>query len=200
MSISLGAGDAQLSSGEYASALLVELQFADGSVYLSTLPQDKQVDGIDWQGLDRHLRVEVITTSEDGRPSRIKLSVPIVNQDVLAYALGSVAGYRGRRVSIWMQVFTPTFVPVGTRKIEWFGYMEPVSISRKAGGQGGDSGRIELPCNRAGQARSRAAQGLRVTDAQQQARYPGDLGCQYTQTLIEQPSTWLSKRFQEVAP
>jgi hypothetical protein len=45
--------------------------------------------------------------------------------------------------------------------------------------------------------RARNTTGLRLTDAQQQQRYAGDVGLAFMQTLIEQPSLWLSKRFQQ---
>ena len=190
-------GDAQLASGRYASAYLVEMRFASGTLYLCTLPIAVPVAGNTYTGLGRLLRVDPIATSEDGRADKVKISLSITDDAVLAAVLGNVAGYRGRRVVIWMQLFTDTFKPVGQRSLEWQGYMEPVSITRSAG-QGGITGRIEMPCTRAGLPRSRNSQGLRVTHAQQQQRYAGDLFCQYIQALVEQPYTWLSKRFQEI--
>lgn len=190
-------GDAQLASGRYASAYLVEMQFASGTLYLCTLPLTVPVAGNTYTGLGRLLRVDPIGTSEDGRADKVKISLSIGDDAVLASVLGNVAGYRGRRVTIWMQLFTDTFKPIGQRRVEWQGYMEPVSVSRSRG-QGGITGRIEMPCTRAGLPRSRNSQGLRVTSAQQQQRYPGDLFCEYIQALVEQPYTWLSKRFQEI--
>ncbi len=197
MSLTFGpAGDAQLASANYSAHYLVKLDFADGPLYLSTLPVARTIEGITYTGLGRLLGGGTTATSEDGRPSAVKLELAITNDDVLAYTLGNVAGYRGRQAWIWLQPFTPEFVPVGTAQLEFRGYMDPVRITRGANGEG-ISGKIELPLNRAGLARSRNAEGLRDTHAQQQARYPGDRGAEYLQTLVEQPVTWLSKRFQE---
>lgn len=196
MSGSFGAaGDAQLASGVYADCYLVDLHFTDGVVYLSTLPVPRTVAGHDYIGVGL-LRVDTITTSEDGRPDKVKLSVPLADESLLGYLLGSVQGYRGREIWVWKQILTGDFVPVGDRQLEWRGYMDPVGI-RRVRGEGGITGAIELPCHRVGMAQARRAEGLRITHAQQQARYPGDKGCEYIATLLEEPTTWLSKKFQE---
>ena len=62
---------------------------------------------------------------------------------------------------------------------------------------GSISGAIKLICSRSGANRARAGTGLRLTHAQQVARYPGDNGCEYIQTLVDKPAQWLSKRFQQ---
>jgi hypothetical protein len=197
MTLSFGtAGDAQLASSTYSVQFLVKLDFADGPIYLTTLPLERTIGGDTYTGVGKGLEVEAIATSEDGRPSAVRLRVGVTSENLLAYTLGQVQNYRGRSAWIWLQPFTPEFVPIGTKELEFRGYMDPVRVTRSAG-QDGIVGHIELPLQRAGLARSRNSQGLRDTHAQQQLRYPGDKGFEYLQTLIEQPVTWLSKRFQE---
>jgi hypothetical protein len=196
MSLSFGtAGDAQLASGVYADCYLVDMHFSDAPVYLSTLSVNRTIAGNSYIGVGL-LRVDTITTSEDGRPDKVKLSLPLTDETLLGLLLGSAQGYRGREIWVWKQILTGDFVPVGDRQLEWRGYMDPVSIPRQRG-EGGITGSIDLPCYRAGMAQARRAEGLRITHAQQQARYPGDKGCEYIAKLVEEPSTWLSKKFQE---
>ncbi len=200
MSGTLGsAGDAQLASGQWGLALLVDLLFADGPLHLCTLPMQVEhiPTGTVYTGLGSQLSVEPIKSSEDASADTIKLSLPLTNDALLAGVVGNVANYRGREVRIWVQLFNDRWQPQGDRALEWRGYMDPVRVQRSRG-DSGITGRIELPCTRAGLARARQRTGLRVTHAQQQARYPGDLGCEYVQALVEQPATWLSKRFQEI--
>lgn len=192
------AAQAQLDSGQYAAAYLVDMHFLSGVLRLATLPLASiNAGGNTYNGLGQALSIAPITHSEDGRADAIKLTLGLKDPALLATTLGSVAGYRGRRVRIWLQVFTSTFQAVGAPALEWQGFMEPVRISASAVPKG-FSRTIEMPCSRAGIARSRNAQGLRVTDAQHQQRHPGDLFCQYLQPLLEEPFTWLSKRFQEI--
>lgn len=189
---------AQVNSGRYATAYLLDLHFLSGVLRMATLPLLKvYANGYEYSGLGQALNIAPITFSEDGRAETIKLTLGLKDPALLAAVLGSVAGYRGRRVRIWLQVFTDRFVPVGAPALEWQGFMEPVRVRTQAV-EKGFSRQVEMPCARAGMARSRNAQGLRVTDAQQQQRYPGDRFAEYLQDLLEQPVTWLSKRFQEI--
>lgn len=179
---------------------LAELDFSGGTVYLTTAPVDITAGGHAYAGLGAQLAVSALTESEDTAPERITLSVPVVDTGMLAAVLGPASTYRGRSARLYLQLFDEAFVPVSSRVHRWSGYMEPVKVTRKAGtpdGGGGGSGRIELPCQRAGMARARNYHGLRHAHAQQLLRYPGDLGLQYMQALIEAPALWLSKRFQE---
>lgn len=177
---------------------LIELDFSGGIVYATTAPVDVTTAGHTYTGLGSFVGVSAISESEDASADRVTITVPVVNSAMLAATLGDASTYRGRAARLYLQLFDERFVPVGSRVPRWSGYMEPVRVTRRpaAEGQAG-SGTIELPCHRAGMARARNYQGLRLTHAQQQQRYAGDLGLQYMQALIEAPALWLSKRFQE---
>lgn len=201
MSFSFGAaGDALLASPVRGAHWLIDLAFADGTMYLTTNALDIVSAGQTYRGLGQLLAVSSIQESEDSSTEKLTLSVPVVNNAMLAATLGNVESYRGRRVRLYLQLIGENFQPVGERVARWSGYMEPVKVSRTspphAGGAAG--GRIELPCSRAGMARARNYEGLRLTHAQQQLAHPGDRGFEYVQGLIEQPALWLSKRFQEI--
>lgn len=178
---------------------LVELDFSTGMIRATTAPVDVTASGNTYTGLGSFLSVGAVRESEDSAAERITISIPVVNTAMLAATMGLASTYRGRAARLYLQLFDEQFQPVGPRVARWSGYMEPVRITRSAAslGSGSGSGTIELPCQRAGMARARNYQGLRITHAQQLARYPGDLGLQYMQGLIEQPALWLSKRFQE---
>jgi hypothetical protein len=182
------AGDAQLLSAARGVAWLVEAEF-DVTLRLSTLPGDVTIDGATWQGLGQFLQVAPTREAGGGGTTGVTISLSLVNEAMLAATLGNVEGYRGRALRLYLQLFTENMVPVGDKKLRWSGYM---NTARTKGSK------IELPCSRAGLARSRKASPLRLTNAQQTARYPGDRGLEYLQDLIDRPSLWLSKRFQEV--
>lgn len=179
---------------------LAALDFSTGMVRLTTAPVDVVAGGNTYTGLGSLLQVGAVAESEDASAERVTLSAPVVSSAMLSAVLGPASTYRGRRVALSIQLFDGAFQPVGSAVPRWAGYMEPVRITRQPAtpeaGQGG--GRIELPCQRAGMARARNFQGLRHTHQQQVLRFPGDLGLQYMQALIEAPALWLSKRFQEV--
>ncbi len=200
MTIALDAtANARIASSVRGVAWLADLEFGTGTIYFTTAPLTLGANGHTYLGLGSLVEVSPLTESEDSNAEQIVLSLSLVNPAMLAATLGDVGNYRGRRVRLWLQLYDEQFQPAGAPVQRWGGYMDRVTTERKpapaTGGAGG--GHLRLECSRAGMARARNAAGLRLTDAQQQQRYPGDLGLAYMQTLIEQPALWLSKRFQQ---
>ena len=201
MSITLdGTAAARIAASERGACWLVELEFVAGTVRYTTNSVDVTSGGVTYTAVGTFAEVQNLGESADSSADRLTFSLAIPNQAMLAAAIGDASTYRGRRARLYLQLLDDVFQPAGAKLLRWQGYMDKVQISRKPGGfkQPGGAGRISLVCSRAGMARARNALGLRLTDAQQQARYPGDTGLRYVRKLIEQPSLWLSKRFQEV--
>ena len=179
---------------------LVEMQFTSGTIRKSTSPVDLTVGGYTWGGLGGLLDVQAVSESADTGTEQLELTLSLVDVAMLALTLGSVEGYRGRRVRLYLQLLNSAYQPVDTPVLRWAGFMDQVKVDR--GGQPGDvrdaepKGAITMTCSRAGLARARNAQGARLTHAQQQAAFPGDTGLRYVRQLVEQPAMWLSKKFQ----
>lgn len=186
--------------GSYGVAWLVELEFLAATVYYTTAPVQVDTAGHSYLALGNFAEVGNLQESADTAADKLAFSLAITDSALLAAAMGDPATYRGRPARLYLQLFDEQFQPAGARVLRWQGYMDRLNISRRpAGPEGGaGGGRIEMQCSRAGMARARRAEGLRLTDQQQQSRYPGDTGLRYVRTLIEQPSLWLSKKFQEV--
>ena len=177
-------------------AWLVELAFASGTLRYTTAPVTITESGNTWLGWGAVASVGAVTESEEVLGDAIALRLSIVDQALIAASLGNVGNYRGRRASLYLQMLGTSFQPVGPKVRRWAGVMDRVEIKRSAD-EGGSTGAIEMRCTRVGVARMRNAGGLRLSTEQQQRRYPGDTGLRYVRTLIEQPSLWLSKKFQE---
>lgn len=201
MSITLdGPAGAALASSARGVHWLVELDFTSGTIRYTTAPVDVVAGGWTYTGLSSLVTVSNLSESEDSSNTKLTLGFSAVSTALLAASIGSVETYRGRSARLYLQLFDGTFTPVGTKVQRWSGYMDKVAVNRtRSATSGGDSvGRIELICSRAGLARARNFKGLRLTHAQQQQRFPGDMGLRYVQTLLEQPSVWLSKKFQSL--
>lgn len=190
---------ARISSPVRGLAYLIEMAFTTGTVRLTSAPMDVSSGGNTWQGLGALVDVSTLAQSEDPSGERFTLSLTAVNTAMLALTLGAVDTYRGRPARAYVQLMDEQWQPAGAAVLCASGYMDKVQITRRRSPPtGGDSvGRIEMVCSRAGMARARNNQGLRLTDAQQQQRYPGDTGLSRVQALLETPSLWLSKKFQE---
>jgi hypothetical protein len=193
MSLSLDStAQARVASTVRGAHWLVQLDLTTGTMYVTTWPHDLTINGQTYTSI--HIDIADVSESENGGADKVTLSVSIVSQAMLAVALGSLDTYRGRKVRLYVQFFDETFQPVGSPVHYWTGRMEPARVVREVGDEG-SMGRIEFPCNRAGIPRARATDGLRLSDAQQQAAYPGDKGYEYITTLVEKPATWLTIPF-----
>lgn len=201
MSLTLdGTATARAAAGVAGLHWLIEMDFSGGTQYFTTWGDTVIVGANTYVGRGALLTVSNVTESENAAADRLTISLNVVNSALLALAMGAVTTYRNRAIRLYGQLFDDAYKPAGAAVLRWQGYMDKVQISRTPSPpEGGESsGRIEMQCVRAGQARFRNATGLRLTDAQQQQRFPGDLGLQYVQTLVEKPSVWLSTRFQQI--
>jgi hypothetical protein len=195
-----GTATARAAAGVAGAHWLLELDFTSGTLYFTTWPLTVVISGNTYLGLGNLLDVSTVGESEDTAADQVTLALNVVNTALLASAIGDATFYRGRAVRLYLQLFDDTYQPVGARVQRWTGTMEKVSVSRTPSPAtgGSSSGKIELRCSRSGMSRARNATGLRLTHAQQQQRFPGDMGLEYIQPLIETPALWLSKKFQEV--
>lgn len=196
-----GTAQAAIDADARGFAVLVELDFLGGTQYLTTWPVTIVSGGNTYVGFGNLVSVDGLSESEDRSARKLKLSATIVNQTMLAALIGPANVYRRRRARIYQQLMNSVGVPAGAAIHRWTGFMDKVTVERDApssveGGLG--IGRVTLECSRAGAPNSRRASTLRSTHQQQIAKYPGDLGLEYQQELLEKPALWLSKRFQEV--
>ena len=181
-------------------AWLAQLDFASGTIYLTTAPQSLTSGGNTYTGLGSLVSIGGLNESADSGAEKLTLSLSVASAAMLALGLGNVEGYRGRPVRLYLQLFDEQFTPVDAPVQRWSGVMDKVAITRRPAdpaSTGSSGGSIDLQCSRSGMARARYYQGLRLTHQQHQSRWPGDTGLQYMRTLIEKPAQWLSTRFQQ---
>lgn len=191
----------QSQAGVAGLQYLVELFFSSGTLRYTTWSSPVAFSGNTYTGLGDLVSVSDIKESLDQGADKLELGFSIVNTAILALMIGPATVYRNLRVNVYGQFMGGTFQPAGAAKLRFSGYMDAPRVERESPGEdnGYMLGRIILPCWRAGQARMRNASGLRRTHAQQMQRTANaDTGLRYTQQLIEQPSLWLSRRFQQV--
>lgn len=188
---------ALIDGGVYSTVWLVELDFASGPVYVSTFNDVLTIEGKTYIAAGRVLEIGAIKEKFGTGTEKVTLSLP-TNAAYTALALGNVEGYRGKPARLKLLLLGPDFQPVGAPKLRLTATMEPVSIQRNPAKDGESSGKIEMRLSREGLDRSRKLDGLRLTDAQQRARFPDDSGLRYMRALIEKPALWLSIAFQKV--
>jgi hypothetical protein len=191
------AAQAQLAEGEVGAHWLVELDLLAGTLYLTTFNLTVTIGGHEYIGLGGNLTIEPVRENEKISNDKVSISLPISNQALVTAVLASVEAYRGRPARLFLQLFNAQHQPVGAPVRRLTAKMEPVSIQRENDRNGSTGGKIEMRLVRAGLDRSRRYEGRRLSDSQQRSEFAGDTGLRYMRQLIEQPTLWLSKKFQE---
>ncbi len=189
---------AQLASPICGAVWLLELDFDAATHHYTSFNIALTINGNVYLAAGNLATISDLHESLDTDTQTITVSLSVSNAATLGTMLGDVETYRGRSARIYLQLLDANFQPLGTPRLRFAGEMEPIKVVRQpASGNAPASGRIDLPIARAGLSRSRLQDGLRLTDEQQRAQYPGDRGLEYIRSLIEKPTLWLSKKFQE---
>jgi hypothetical protein len=177
-------------------AYFAEFHFADGVVYVSSLPLNINWGGHDWIGLGAIGSITVVEESQGTAASALSFDLNIVQPEWLALSVGTVEQYRGRDAKLYFCPLNENYQLIDTPQVCWRGTMDTMT-SEITGNQGESAGRIVLKCETSAYGLKRKSS-LRVNDPQQQQRYPGDTGLAYLNDLLATPSQWLSKKFQRI--
>ena len=172
-------------------AYFVELAFAGGTTYWSTLGQTVTWGGHDWLGVDAIGGISEVDESDSIVSKPLNFTLNITDLAILALAVGDVDEYRGRSAKLYMCPLDANFVPIDTPVLCWTGIMDKVAV-----GVEDKAGQIILKCETAAFGLKRRP-ALRMNAAQHKKLYPSDTGFDYLNDMIANPQLWLSKRFQQ---
>jgi hypothetical protein len=187
---------AQIASPICGAIYLLELQFDAATYRFSTFNLPLVIGGETYAAAGNLAGISDLHESLDSDAQTVTVSLSVANAATLGSMIGAVETYRGRPARIYLQLLDESFQPIGSPRLRFAGEMEPIKVVRDKGASPA-GGRIELPISRAGLSRARNNDGARLTDEQQRDAYPGDRGLEYVRGLIERPTLWLSKKFQE---
>lgn len=185
--------DDQLVSPHAAVLYLVEMQFITGTQRLTNWSHNLEWAGHTWIGLGSVISVSGVSSSERLEYPALDLGMSVAKSEVLVLALGQVSTYRRQPVTLYQCVLDDEYRPLGDPELAWAGLMDQVRL--KTGDGEKVEGGVVMRCEMAVKD-SRGPLTLRLNNAQQQARYPGDTGLSRIEQMTGQPSTWLSVRFQ----
>jgi hypothetical protein len=193
-----GGQQAILDSSVRGATYLIDVEWLSGTQYYNTFVTPIVANGHTYTGLGNLLTISPMRESESLSMEKLTLRLSLVDTAMLAYSIGPATEYRNRAVRIYLQLLGETWAPVQNPILRWSGVMDTVKIERKPSQTGLGTGSIEMLCMRAGLSRFRNSTGLRMSHEQQQLDYPGDMGLEYTESLVKTPPVWLSKKFLEV--
>ncbi len=177
-----------LASGSVAIVQLVELVFTSGTIRLNSSNWNLVYGGNTYTGAYGLGTVSAVT-DQPGEVQGITLVLSGGDPLRIALALDSSDEVQGAIVRIRTAIISTTDYTVLDAPLDWVGKCDTMSI-----GEDGMQAEIRVS------AESNAVDLLRgtpvtLTDADQQALFPGDLAMQYVVSQIDQPVVWPSREF-----
>lgn len=181
---------AALAGSVVRMATLVEMQFASRTMRVWNGAGRVRIAGETWDGLGALGSIDGLKQTRSAVSDRVTLKLSGISQEILASARANVADVEGRPCFIWGQLFDAGWQPVGGRLPLFWGSMQRIWIERTESRDTSGGTRIaSLEVENAFAARSRPANG-RWTDADQQARYPGDTFFRYVPVQQQKTVVW----------
>lgn len=162
----------------------VKLQFQTGTVFANTSPYSLVIAGDTYLGVGQFGSVTDVQESVEVRSFQTSLKLSGVDPADIGLALG--AGYKNQPGTIYAVFLNNlTHQIIGTPPIIFKGLMDVMAITFGADGSAG----VELSLsNRL--ANWDVARIRRYTDEDQQAAFPGDLGCSLVAAMQDKEVIW----------
>lgn len=193
MSFFSAADKARLAESTVRGAFLVKMDFVSGAKYAWNGNTELEIGGNTYIPLYGLGRIEGITFSREPVSDRFTISVeglpaktstePGSDLNILALALSETDEVEGQLATVSLQLFDADWQPAGSPVPFAIGFMRKPRVTRtRIQGADGPVQSIAIGCENIFFNRALPPAG-RYTDRDQQARYPGDLICQFQPDL-----------------
>lgn len=173
---------AALTSANVIPILMVALDFSSGRMPVHTGVGSFEFSGMTFVGVGSLGSISSIEEGSELQAYGVEMKLRGIPNNVVSIALGE--NYQGRDVWIWAATLNTDHSLIGDPEIVFSGRMDNMQIQL-----GPTTAEVEVTAeNRLidwDRPRSR-----RYNDADQQAEFPGDLGCQYMEQMVNKTIFW----------
>jgi hypothetical protein len=184
--------DELLRNGSIAEAVLCWMDFATGAKRWWAGFGDLDHAGFVWQGTGDTIGISDLNTDYQMSADPVTFDLA-ATPEMIALAQISTSAVRGRSVIVYSQLFSATgsqnvgpWQPIGSPFSLFSGTMGQMSYSA----EGPANARIQLQCEGLWVRRNAPPRGL-LTDRDQQARVPGDKGCERMAIYTNYEPRWI---------
>lgn len=172
---------AAIASAQMTTLMFVELNFASGYLRLTTAGHDVAWNGYTWTGVGLLGAVDAISEDAALQANGIRLTLSGVDSAIIAIALQEA--YQGRAAKIWLAFVSDVGAIIADPLLVFVGRMDTMQV------EDGEMATVILNLENELAAWDRPKI-RRFTDADQQAEYPGDLGCQFVSEAAQRTVSW----------
>lgn len=184
----LGSNAAKVTSPAAKIALLAWLDFVDDPRWYWTgfgplFTSDDQL----WEGTAGLASISGLSQPIGTVAQQVTFALSGVDPRIIALARRQSDKVKGRDCSVFLQLFDDDWQIVGSRLHVWSGALDVMTYKASEGGLY----TVELTAENLWAGRRKPPHGY-YTDADQQARFPGDVGCQFVASLPGKTINWPS--------
>lgn len=169
-------------------ATLVEMQFVSETMRLWNGTGTLDVAGSEWRGVGAAGSIDGLPQTRRVTADKVTFSLSGIDEQVQRIAARGQADVEQRPVLVWLQLFGDDWQPAGARIPAWWGLMQRLRATRAPQSDGAVRV-IAVEAENPYAGRSRPPAG-RYTDADQQARHPGDRFFRYVSLQRNKTTTW----------
>jgi hypothetical protein len=165
-------------------AVLGRFSFVEGERRLWLGQGRITAGGETWDGLGEFVSMSSLSSGAGDVAAPVTFSLSGVDEEIHALAVAGGQTVRGRAVAISLQFYNHAMVALDSPVVFWTGKMDRITAE-------GDlqSRSVSLICEGLFTNRSKPVAGL-LSDRDQQARFPGDKGLQFVNSLIYKAVKW----------
>ena len=160
---------------------LIECQFASGTLRLAIAPWNIVSGGNTYQATGDLMTVDPVAESAGSREG---LQFTLSGLDPAIITIAATEPYRSRIVRLLRCYFDDDNAVIGTPSVRFIGRITNMQII-----ESNETCTVAVEVEHYEADLWRAAP-LRWNDRDQQRLYPGDLGCQYAEQVVEKTVTW----------
>lgn len=165
-------------------ALLTRLDFVEGERRLFLGSGSIEIDGELWSGLGEMAKIGAVNGGFGDTADAFTMTLSGVDPQIEALCASAAATIQGRRDTQYLQFFHADGKPIESPVVIRIGTMDRMEVDGDATTATVTAVSEDLFVNR-----SKPPAGT-LSDADQQARFPGDLGCEFVNTLIYKDINW----------
>ena len=172
---------AAIQEGHVKAVVFVQLDFSSGIARLCNAGVSVRWNGFVWYGAGQMISIGQVSETDTIEARTLDIQLSGISPELLAAAQNTY--YQGRPVDVWLAPLDDNNRPLTNAPYQFFsGRMDYVSVEQSGA-------LLTLHCNNWFEDWQRPRT-RRYTNADQQAKYPGDKFCEFAEVVAEAQLVW----------
>lgn len=161
--------------------IILDIDLSTGSIRLNSSDRDLTWNGKAYYGVGYHGAISSVEESSELQAANVSMTLSGIPTKFVTTVTDE--NYQGRPVTIWQGFLNDSYTLIADPIVQFAGLIDQLSLVL------GQTATVTLTAEHK-LARWERPNSRRYTDADQQAAYSGDLGCQFISQVVEKEILW----------